>query len=154
LSARNLTTPEDRQREKERLQDMVKEFAKAAISGEECQWLDPSGIGPPRKAKYSIDKALRIFSLQPDEISSIQFEIAQIRDVLKDSQDTQFCGVRLPMQFGDDGVERRFVCVQYTTSGTDEQSLGLLLPNPYERERFYSSMKILKWATESRRGGN
>jgi len=51
-SARGSLSPEERQKEKERLQDMVKEFAKSVVQGLQCQHL-PNGTGAPRCASYS-----------------------------------------------------------------------------------------------------
>jgi len=159
-TARSLTA-EERQKEKERLQDMVKEFAKAVVqsNGQQCQWLDPAGVGGPKAATYSIDKALKIFSLRPDGAPVVSLEMAEIREVLKESRDTPFSKFRLsrpPLgSAAEEGAEpeRRFVCMQWEPlDGTDELNyLGMLLPNPYERDRFYTCMKILRWAMESRR---
>jgi len=153
-TARSSLSPEERQKEKERLQDMVKEFAKAVVQGQQCQWL-PSTVGAPLPATYSFDKALRNFSICPEDAPPMRFEMMKIHEVLKDVRDTPFSGLRHlppPHALAGDELERRFVCVQHEDgSNGPDQYLGLLMPNPYERERFYTCMKILRWAMDSRR---
>lgn len=155
LSARSTMTPEERIRERERLQDMVKEFAKAVVQGQQCQWLH-STVGAPKSATYSFDKALSIFTLKPDESPQVSIEMLRIRDVLKDVRDTPFSDLLdlpRPHVLAGMELERRVVCIVYEDASCAKQLqyLGLLLPNPYERERFYKCMKILRWAMDSRR---
>merc|ERR1719272_2731545 len=91
-TARSLS-PEERQGEKERLQDMVKEFAKAVVEGQPCQWLDPSGVGGPRPATYSIDKALCRFTLQVEADRDLCIEMKDIQEVVKQRATTPFAGL-------------------------------------------------------------
>lgn len=154
-SARSLT-PEERQKEKERLQDMVKEFAKAVVQGQQCHWL-PSSAGAPRPAIYAFDQALRNFTVRPEEPPKnvLNFEMVAIQDIVKDVRRTPFQDLlRLPpCQLTGDELDRRFICIQYQNAGDEKmENLGLLLPNPFERERFYTCMKILRWAMETRQG--
>jgi len=154
-SARTSKSPEDRQKEKERVQDMVKEFAKVVVQGQQCQWL-PATLGPTRTATYAIDKALRTFSLRPEDSVAVAVDMIRIQEILKDVRSTpysQLLGLPRPHSLTGDDLERRFVCVVHedSSSPNEPQYLGLLMPNPYERERFYTCMKILRWAMESRR---
>eukprot|EP00747_Dinoflagellata_sp_TGD_P190987 gnl/TRDRNA2_/TRDRNA2_53714_c0_seq1.p1 gnl/TRDRNA2_/TRDRNA2_53714_c0~~gnl/TRDRNA2_/TRDRNA2_53714_c0_seq1.p1 ORF type:complete len:224 (+),score=56.84 gnl/TRDRNA2_/TRDRNA2_53714_c0_seq1:99-770(+) len=151
-TARSLTA-EEKQREKERLQEMVKEFAKASVQGQPCQWLEPSNFGGrPYPATFSIDKALQTFVLTPEGASekTLKISMEKIREVMKDSRDTPFS----PQQQNGD-QERRFVCLLHEDAEDSQKPahLGLIMPNPYERERFYTCMKILRWAMDSRRVG-
>jgi len=148
-------SPEERQREREILQDMVKEFAKAVVQGQQCQLL-PHTAGAPRVAMYSFDKALRTFSVRSEDSLPVSFEMTRIREVLKDVRETPFSALTdlpRPHALAGDELERRFVCLLYEDASASNQLeyLGLLLPNPYERERFYTCMKILRWAMDSRR---
>jgi len=152
LSTARSLSPEEQQKEKERLQDMVKEFAKAAVQGQSCQWL-PGTSGAPKAATYSFDKALRNFSVCPEESPPFTLEMAKISEITKDVRATPFADLQSlppPHALAGAELERRFVCVQYEGAERAEY-LGLLMPNPYERERFYTCMKILRWAMESRR---
>mmetsp|Transcript_87446 Transcript_87446/g.222733 ORF Transcript_87446/g.222733 Transcript_87446/m.222733 type:complete len:231 (+) Transcript_87446:100-792(+) len=149
-TARSLS-PEERQKEKERLQDMVKEFAKAVVQGQQCQLLPQGMPGAPQSATYSFDKALRNFSVHPDDATPLTLEMAQVSEIMKDVRSTPFAeALRLPHSLAGEELDRRFACVQYEAGGKMEY-VGLLLPNPHERERFYTCMKILRWAMESRR---
>lgn len=152
-TARSLS-PEERQKEKERLQDMVKEFAKAVVQGQQCQWL-PGTTSAPRPAVYSFDKALKHFNVRADDTQPLMLEMVKIAEILKEVRGTPFSELpRLPPPHALAGEEmdRRFVCVQYEAPGSGQMEyVGLLLPNPYERERFYTCMKILRWAMDSRR---
>lgn len=151
-TARSLT-PEERQKEKERLQDMVKEFAKAVVQGQPCQWMDVSGIGGPKNATYCIDKSISTFSVRPENETPISFPMANILEVIKERENTPFSSLRifLPSREEEPRLERRFVCVQHEEVKGEIKHLGMLLPNPQERERFYTCMKILRWALDSRR---
>lgn len=147
-------SPEERQREKERLQDLVKEFAKAVVQGQPCEWL-PSALGAPQAAVYSFDKALRNFSIRPHDAPALSLDLSSIREVLKDVRGTPFSELqRLPPPHALAGAElqRRFVCLQHQSddANSTDAFLGLLMPNAYERERFYTCMKILRWAVDSR----
>jgi len=154
-SARMSMSPEDRQKEKERVQDMVKEFAKVVVQGQQCQWL-PVTLGPARTATYAIDKALRTFSLRTEDSVAVVIDMIRIQEILKDVRSTpysQLLSLPHPHSLTGDDLERRFVCVVHEDSDipNEPQYLGLLMPNPYERERFYTCMKILRWAMDSRR---
>merc|ERR1712217_613221 len=106
--------------------------------------------GAPCAATYSFDKALRHFSLVPTDSPPITFEMMHIEDLIKDFRQTPFADVmQLPAAVED--VERRFICVQHDQNQSGEKHLGLLMPNPHERERYYTCMKILRWAMDSRR---
>merc|ERR1712079_838185 len=103
-----------------------------------------------------MDKALRTFSLRPEDSVAVVVDMTRIQEILKDVRSTpysQFMGLPHPPSLAGDDLERRFVCVVYedASSPNEPQYLGLLMPNPYERERFYTCMKILRWAMDSRR---
>jgi len=151
MTARSLTS-EERQKEKERLQDMVKEFAKAAVQGQACEMLLGTS-GSLRPATYSFDKVLQHFIVNAEGSPPLVVEMARVIDIVKDVQGTDFEEMpRLPPPhaLAVEELERRFVCVHH--DGRDKHEfVGLLLPNPHERERFFTCMKILRWAMESRR---
>lgn len=154
-TARSTMTPEERIRERERLQDMVKEFAKAVVMGQPCQWLC-SNVGSPRPATYAFDKALSTFTLRPEESQPLTVQMMRIREVSKDLRETPFIellDLPRPHALAGDELERRFVCLVHEDPSCPgaKQHLGLLLPNPYERERFYKCMKILRWAMDTKR---
>merc|ERR1740138_1316984 len=118
--SRSVLSLEEKQKEKERLQDMVKEFAKSVVQGQQCQLL-PSTAGAPHTAMYSFDKSLRNFSVRPDNAPAITFSMANIHEVVKDVRDTPFSDLlRLPRPhaLSADELERRFVCVQHAEAAS------------------------------------
>lgn len=155
-------SPSERQREKDRLQDLTREFAKAAVGGQPCLLLPAEGSGcigseEPRAATYSLDKALRTFTLQAEGAAPSGIGLMSIRDFIKDVRDTPFLGgakLRAPPSVGSGDPDRCFVCLQVEVEarggGTALRHVGLLLPDPYERERFFTCMKLLRWALETR----
>lgn len=160
-------TPEEKRKEKERLQEMVKEFAKQVVQGQPCQWLlirsadaTEDGLHPPRNAVYGIDKYLKTFRVKTQDqapAGDLELDMTSIEDVVKDAQATSLEPCRLKARiWGIQDFEKRFVCVQYFSSqGAGRTAeLGLLMPNTYERERFFTCMKILRWAMDSRRSAD
>merc|ERR1712190_59955 len=118
-SARSSLTPEERQKEKDRLQDMVKEFAKAVVQGLQCQWL-PNAVVAPRRASYSFDKSLKIFSVVPDDSPPVSFEMMKIQEVTKDARQTPFADLLQlppPHALAGDELERHFICIEYEDGG-------------------------------------
>mmetsp|Transcript_1122 Transcript_1122/g.1544 ORF Transcript_1122/g.1544 Transcript_1122/m.1544 type:complete len:129 (-) Transcript_1122:37-423(-) len=118
--------------------------------------------GNRRSCSKSLCKwpGLVVGSCKESRVPSSSFGMASIVEVLKDYESTAFAdykGAATGYHTGSDLMERCFVCVQYTDSSAEDtnsdvdNNLGMLMQNQYERERFYTCMKILKWATESRR---
>jgi len=157
-ACRGPRSADEKRDERDRLQGMVKEFAKAVVQGQPCQWLPCAGEAP-RRATYSLDATLAQFSLLPDRAPSVQFDLLDILEVVKDVQETPFSELhRLPPPHEVAGLEleKRFVCIQHQGRGLEADDrgvshLGLLMPDAYERDRFYMCMKILRWAQQSRR---
>lgn len=149
-------TAEEKRKEKDRLQDMVKDFAKSAMLGMPCQWLHPNGTGGPQPATYSIDRSMNVFSVRPEGEQEVTCQMADVLEVLRQSEQTPFSLGQLtltqPFREGTQGndLESRFICVQYEVKGRIQQ-VGILLPDSYERERFFTCMKILRWAMDTRR---
>merc|ERR1712224_770965 len=79
-------SPEERQREKERLQEMVKEFTKQVVQGQPCHLIDNKMRSTPVPAVYSIDRYLKTFRLQigspPGSGQEESVEMASIGDVV------------------------------------------------------------------------
>eukprot|EP00920_Eleutheroschizon_duboscqi_P041836 GHVT01100480.1.p1 GENE.GHVT01100480.1~~GHVT01100480.1.p1 ORF type:complete len:150 (-),score=28.27 GHVT01100480.1:217-666(-) len=78
-------TPEQKQREKERLQALVKTFAKAAVSGVHCWFLDI--LSEQRvPATYSMDKALRTFCVAFENGVQHAFSMRHVRPAVPQPQ--------------------------------------------------------------------
>lgn len=146
-SGRSMTSDEKR-REKQRLQDMVRDFARAVSLGMPCHWLDSSGAGRACPAVYSLDESLTWFTVQPDGGQPIAFQITCIHEVSKHTSGTPFSNLHVLLTDAE-VFKQGFACVQYKV-GSQVQPLGILLPNSLERERFIICMKILRWAIGDR----
>lgn len=151
-SATPPTGEEDRQKEKERLQDMVKEFAKQVVRGQPCHLLEATANGTRQcAAVYSIDRYLRVFKIEiganPDDPDHSprapeEIEMMLINEVVKDGKLID------SISYNPEGVtdyELRCCCLKY---GSPAKELALLLPNTYERDRFLTCMQILRWAMD------
>eukprot|EP00440_Ansanella_granifera_P053493 gb/GFBE01057992.1/.p1 GENE.gb/GFBE01057992.1/~~gb/GFBE01057992.1/.p1 ORF type:complete len:250 (+),score=57.17 gb/GFBE01057992.1/:1-750(+) len=146
-----LSPEEERKKEKDRLHDLVKEFAKSVVQGLSCQLLT-STAGAPRACVYSFDKALRLFTVKADGETPLSLELGSVLEVKKDVKNTPFSKLHeLPPPHAVSGeqLEKRVACLVYQVE-QEQKLLVLLMPNPYERERFYTCMCILRWALVSR----
>lgn len=140
---------EEQQSERERMHDMVREFAKLAVKGLSCQWLTMGGA--PKSCSYSFDKALRRFTVNVEGEQPIELELQQVIEVKKDVLNTPFAKLlKLPPPHAVCGehLKKRVVCLTYSSKLQEQEVLALLMPNQYDQERFYSCMKILRWALE------
>mmetsp|Transcript_112867 Transcript_112867/g.319251 ORF Transcript_112867/g.319251 Transcript_112867/m.319251 type:complete len:254 (-) Transcript_112867:167-928(-) len=150
---------EEKQQEKDRLQDMVKEFAKSVVQGLPCHWLPDANTGTahtaaPLPAQFSLDKALGNFSVKPQEGDAVAVSMNLVTDVVKDIRSTPLAGLAVlqpPHMLAGEELDRRFVCLRYEVDGAQPLHIGLLLPNQHERERFYTCMTILRWAIECKK---
>ncbi|CAK9066168.1 unnamed protein product [Durusdinium trenchii] len=139
---------EEQQSERERMHDMVREFAKLAVKGLNCQMLTMGG--PPRSCSYCFDKVLRRFTISVEGEPYLDLQLEQVVDVKKDVMNTPFAELlSLPPPHSVSGelLKKRVVCLSYK-SKLQEEVVALLMPNQYDQERFYSCMKILRWALE------
>jgi len=136
-------TPAEELKEKTDLEEMVKRFTKGAQQGQPCTLLDPNYIvtGP---AIYTIDMSSRTFSVSLGE-TTISLALLTIQDVI-----TENAQVVPPFKISTQDP-CCFVCVRYLENG-EAKNLGMLLPTPTERGRFYASMTILTWAMRQERG--
>ncbi|CAJ1338064.1 unnamed protein product [Effrenium voratum] len=95
--------------------------------------------------------ALRIFTVRAEGELPIELQLAQVVEVKKDVAGTPFAKLQeLPPPHAVAGVQlkKRVVCLLYGGCDKEQHVLALLMPNQYEQERFYSCMKILRWALE------
>eukprot|EP00746_Dinoflagellata_sp_MGD_P041914 gnl/MRDRNA2_/MRDRNA2_201398_c0_seq1.p1 gnl/MRDRNA2_/MRDRNA2_201398_c0~~gnl/MRDRNA2_/MRDRNA2_201398_c0_seq1.p1 ORF type:complete len:224 (+),score=35.86 gnl/MRDRNA2_/MRDRNA2_201398_c0_seq1:68-739(+) len=140
---------EECENQKERLQKTVKAFAKQIVVGIECEVID-SSYSAPRSAVCSMDRYMCLFRLQLSEADAKEIEVASIRDIVRDPQMTVGCVEThaLAEQWAVKEFRPRFVCVRYG-SQTDTQELVLLMPNAYERDRFFTCMKTLLLAMKN-----
>eukprot|EP00929_Paragymnodinium_shiwhaense_P054568 TRINITY_DN27355_c0_g2_i1.p1 TRINITY_DN27355_c0_g2~~TRINITY_DN27355_c0_g2_i1.p1 ORF type:complete len:273 (-),score=59.63 TRINITY_DN27355_c0_g2_i1:264-1082(-) len=167
-TARVLTT-EERQREKARMQSMVKEFAKSAMQGEKCQILPIAESLNPSQLQsgiYSLDRELTMFrvTMQEKESSGKRVQsipLLNVTDILKDVRQTPLAylhSLRPPHLLSGEELQKRFVCVSYEALGgqsgpgrpSQPYYMAFLLSDQHERDRFYTCMKVLRWALDAK----
>eukprot|EP00928_Gymnodinium_smaydae_P084524 TRINITY_DN6778_c0_g4_i1.p1 TRINITY_DN6778_c0_g4~~TRINITY_DN6778_c0_g4_i1.p1 ORF type:complete len:257 (+),score=41.97 TRINITY_DN6778_c0_g4_i1:80-772(+) len=153
---------EERKQEKERLQDMVKEFVRAV---NQCHWLPtnesdgstgntvyPAPTLLP--AVYLFDRGLSSFSVMPQDGKALSIALGSILEIVKDARETPLSGVAAlppPHRLSGDEIDKRFACLRYKDTDTGRLlHMALLLPDEHERDRFVTCMKILRWAVESK----
>ncbi|CAE8591435.1 unnamed protein product, partial [Polarella glacialis] len=108
--------------------------------------------------------ALRLFSVSAEGEKHVSLELASVLEVKKDVLGTPFSDLLqlpAPHEVSGEQLERRVICVTYKCEqaqllpdgSVDQENkpayLALLMPNQYERERFYTCMNILRWALTS-----
>mmetsp|Transcript_49590 Transcript_49590/g.130749 ORF Transcript_49590/g.130749 Transcript_49590/m.130749 type:complete len:205 (-) Transcript_49590:318-932(-) len=139
---------DEKQREKEKFYRLVREFAKATTrsTGEPCGlFLAPGDTLVD--GSYSIDKTLKVFSAKPAKGQAHVFDLQQIQNISRDPAEAGHpAGVE---RVARDNLAERYVGVTYLDASGATQSIGLVLATPYERERFFVCVKILRWAMES-----
>lgn len=151
-TARSLS-PDERSNEKRRLQEMVHKFAKDVVVGQPCEFIRPGvdGAAAMQPATFSLDKSLQIFVVCPQGGDSVSINLTDMDEMIRDIGQTPFSVVMSAMP-QEDGFQlsRRFMCVQYAAKpGGITQLCGFFLPSQYERERFHTCMKILRWAMDT-----
>eukprot|EP00397_Hematodinium_sp_SG-2012_P053448 GEMP01063801.1.p1 GENE.GEMP01063801.1~~GEMP01063801.1.p1 ORF type:complete len:173 (+),score=33.39 GEMP01063801.1:214-732(+) len=153
-SARSVSSDE-RIQEKERLQNMVKEFAKNLVRGQVCEAIYKTDNGfALADAKYCLTRTLSQMKIEPLQEkpanAACTFNVSDIIDIVKNTEETNLmeclCDENISPQ-----LPGRFVCIIIIDNGGYNRYCGLLLPNQFERDRFLTCMKILRWAMDFRR---
>eukprot|EP00928_Gymnodinium_smaydae_P089086 TRINITY_DN73089_c0_g1_i1.p1 TRINITY_DN73089_c0_g1~~TRINITY_DN73089_c0_g1_i1.p1 ORF type:complete len:250 (+),score=41.10 TRINITY_DN73089_c0_g1_i1:89-838(+) len=157
---------DEKKRQKERLQDIVREYVRAVVRGIECHWLPGSGdvslngVTTAIPAVYYCDKSLATFRVVPQDSKPIEISLGSVTDILVDARETPFASIDFTSQ---EDVDRRFVCLRYAAGGDleadDAQNatpaaplyLAMLMRDQYDAARFSTCMKILLWAIDPAR---
>mmetsp|Transcript_52638 Transcript_52638/g.132286 ORF Transcript_52638/g.132286 Transcript_52638/m.132286 type:complete len:340 (-) Transcript_52638:85-1104(-) len=147
-------TAEAKQREKEKLQEMVKEFAKSVMGGMSCEYVDNHTL-KLKPATYTIDRALRLFSVQTKDAPAdadplVAFEITKMVEIHRHYKKMPpLMSLPDPTTAMSSNDLARLICIQYTHDDRPMYML-LCLRDPADQERFFTCMKILRWAMEGR----
>lgn len=128
---------EEREREKARLQKLLKDFAKEAVAGIAVNLVNlRTGRKPPYL--FQMDKHLFMCSLRPKDGSAAEFPI-------QDFQMTDLVGISK----GHDLLQR-WPCLGREVTGCvgldldpDDRSMLLHFDDTYERDKFYTSMQVM-----------
>lgn len=142
-------TAEQKQREKERLQALVKAFAKAAVVGAPCHFVD---VGTHRQiaGRYFLDKTLTNFKIVFPENVEHSFPLKMLHEVyshssLLASDATAFLARDPGIESLDSTAKARLVMLEYLdNSGFHLNRLFLTEDGgPEGRDRFITCMKVL-----------
>eukprot|EP00929_Paragymnodinium_shiwhaense_P099409 TRINITY_DN61040_c0_g1_i1.p1 TRINITY_DN61040_c0_g1~~TRINITY_DN61040_c0_g1_i1.p1 ORF type:complete len:264 (+),score=53.70 TRINITY_DN61040_c0_g1_i1:49-840(+) len=129
---------EEREKEKTRLQRMLKEFAKEVVAGIPVNLVNSHHPGLVAPCVLQMDKHLQMFSLRLKDGSvadstSLDFRMADVDSVFKGQE-----------------VARRAAFLGSNVAGCvgmnvipPERSFILYFDDAYERDRFYTSMQVL-----------
>eukprot|EP00913_Durusdinium_trenchii_P013271 g12455.t1 len=125
---------------------MVREFAKLAVKGLNCQMLTMGG--PPRSCSYCFDKVLRRFTISVEGEPYLDLQLEQVVDDVMNTPFAELLSLPPPHSVSGELLKKRVVCLSYKSKLQDakfsEEVVALLMPNQYDQERFYSCMKILR----------
>ncbi|OEH74922.1 uncharacterized protein LOC34617955 [Cyclospora cayetanensis] len=142
-------TAEQKQKEKERLQALVKSFAKAAVGGAACSFLD---LTTQRQipGRYFLDKTLTNFRLVFSESVQHSFPLKALHEVyshsaLLENKATASLAKEPGLQSLESSVTDSLVMLEYVDSGGSHLNRLFLLEQggPDGRDRFITCMKVL-----------
>jgi len=134
---------QEREREKSRLQRLLKDFAKECVAGVPVNLVNTrTGRMPPYF--FQMDRRLASFSLRPSDGSSVESVVEQfhLRDAESIFKGQEVCN-RVPF-LGLDAAS----CVGIDMGGSSSKSLILHFDDAYERDKFYTSLQVLKMSVD------
>jgi len=128
-------TSQEREREKVRLQRLLRDFAKEAVAGISVSLLNPvTGRKPPYF--FQMDKHLVMFSLRPKDGTAVDFPGQDFRMLdIKCVSKAHDLYSKIPAL----GTEATW-CVGLDMT---DRCLILYFDSAYERDKFYTSMQVL-----------
>lgn len=133
---------DEREREKNRLQRLMKDFAKESVMGIAVNLVNTrTGRMPPYF--FQMDRRLASFSMRPKDGSSVESlaEDFLMRDIVSIYKG-QDVSARLPF-LGVDAI----ACVGLDMNPA-ERSILLHFDDTYERDKFYTSLRVLKMSMD------
>jgi len=136
---------DEREKEKQRLQRLLKDFAKECVAGVPVNLVNTrTGRMPPYF--FQMDRRLATFSLRPSDGSSVESVVEEflLRDAEAIYKGQEVCN-RLPF-LGLDAAS----CVGIDMGGAQRgiRSLTLHFDDTYERDKFYTSLQVLKMSVD------
>lgn len=152
-SARSLT-PEEKEQEKARLQQLVNSFAKKAVKGCPCVYLK-EGTGKRSSTQYRINKSLEHLVIEnPKDPSQadVMCPIAGIQDIYSVSEDGEACFPQDVLQTLIPEEKELLLMVVYR-SGQKQFRFCLLEASPNSRDVFLECLRILCIYAQSDKGG-
>lgn len=142
-------SPEEKAREKARLQELVKSFAKRAVQGITCTLVTDSGALRP--AKYHIDKRLQKLMIKVEDQDPPDFSrtcpLAQITEIYRPEDGEHF--FPKTVQDLNDDQKKRLLMISYTGERSASERFLFLENDTFDRERFLTCMKILRFYSQT-----
>ncbi|KEP63294.1 UNVERIFIED_CONTAM: hypothetical protein HHA_297130 [Hammondia hammondi] len=143
-------TPEQKQKEKERLQALVKAFAKAAVAGASCFFIDVSSQ-QKIPATYILDKSLKMFTVAFSSGVEHSFSLSSLQDVysyedLLHSDSTASLAQEPGIANLSDSDKRKLIMLEYLDASHRRLNRLFLMETGEDemRDRFLTCMRILK----------
>eukprot|EP00747_Dinoflagellata_sp_TGD_P166002 gnl/TRDRNA2_/TRDRNA2_188140_c0_seq1.p1 gnl/TRDRNA2_/TRDRNA2_188140_c0~~gnl/TRDRNA2_/TRDRNA2_188140_c0_seq1.p1 ORF type:complete len:235 (-),score=48.45 gnl/TRDRNA2_/TRDRNA2_188140_c0_seq1:154-858(-) len=137
----------EKEREKARLQRLVKDFAKEAVTGIAVNLVNADTT---RRSPhfFQMDRYLTVFSLKPKDGSTAESSVMDfnVRDLTAIYKGADVC-VKVP-SLGPAGT----ACVGLDTNRADRR-LFFHFDDNYERDKFYTCLNILRMSVDITRGG-
>mmetsp|Transcript_45177 Transcript_45177/g.117069 ORF Transcript_45177/g.117069 Transcript_45177/m.117069 type:complete len:161 (+) Transcript_45177:2-484(+) len=135
---------EEKEREKSRLQRLVKDFAKEAVTGIAVSLVSPD-TGRRSPHFFQMDRYLTVFSLKPKDGSTAEAQASvqdfNVKDVTHIYKGAEVC-LNAP-SLGNIAA----LCVGLDTNRADRR-LFFLFDEPIERDKFYTCLKILRMSVD------
>jgi len=131
-------SPEEKEREKARLQKLVKDFARDAVRGMAVSIIDPSN-GSVKNSVFRLEKHLDYISLDPyvNDAGPENFPMKAVVSICKGKEILKH--IPLSQLLGSLAVGVFF---------SDESNIVFSFPNSAERDRFYTCIKILRMSVD------
>jgi hypothetical protein len=138
---------EEKEREKTRLQRLVKDFAKEAVTGIAVSLINPETVGRSPHF-FQMDRYLTVFSLKPKDGSTAEscvqdFNVKDLTHIYK--------GAEVSLKAPSLGPAAA-LCVGLDTNRADRR-LFFHFDEPIERDKFYTCLKILRMSVDISRSG-
>eukprot|EP00930_Biecheleria_cincta_P069651 TRINITY_DN57365_c0_g1_i1.p1 TRINITY_DN57365_c0_g1~~TRINITY_DN57365_c0_g1_i1.p1 ORF type:complete len:246 (+),score=58.86 TRINITY_DN57365_c0_g1_i1:73-738(+) len=141
MSASSMS-PEEKEKEKGRLQRLVKEFAKEAVTGIAVTLVNPE-TARQSPHFFQMDRYLTVFSLKPKDGSTADSAVQDfnVKDLTK-----IYKGPEVLMAAPSLGTVTP-MCVALDTNRADRK-LFFHFEEPMERDKFYTCLKILRMSVD------
>lgn len=144
-SAGSGMSSEEKEREKVRLQKLVKDFAKEAVTGIAVSLVSPetARLSPHF---FQMDRYLTVFSLKPKDGSSAEAAVQDfnVKDLTSIYKGAEVC-IKAPSLGGT-----ATSCVGLDTNRADRR-LFFHFEDSFERDKFYTCLKILRMSVDIHR---
>merc|ERR1712151_39471 len=139
---------EEREREKSRLQRLLKDFAKECVAGILVNLINlKTGSRPPYI--FQMDRRLAVFSLRPKDGSFAEclvenFTMKDVVTIIKGQEVAE-----MAPYLGDDAQD----CIGLEIDSAQHSPLIFHFDDTYERDRFYTSLQVLRLSLDIQRDG-